>query len=368
MRHLLSTSGFTVALAFLALSLGGCDTGLSGTDSPDPGEGFDLSTCTIPTDRLADGGVGRGGIPDLVNPAFTTPDQASYLSDTSRVIGVTIDGRALAIPHNILWWHEVVNLNVGGRPIAVTYCPLTGSSLAFDRTVVDGAELGVSGLLFNNNLVMFDRSSSESLWPQMNRAAACGPATGTDLNEIPVVEMRWSAWAALHPDTEVLSNDTGFNRNYTASGYPYGDYERVSNDRLLFDIPIDDRRPPKERILGIPDGEGGLALPFGAFEDLDAAVHVQRVTVDGSERVVFWDRDARGAMAYRPTLGGQSLTFSVEDGAIVDDQTGSRWTLDGRAVDGPQSGSALEPVDRAYVAFWFAWAAFQPDTRIADVQ
>ena len=351
-------------LFVLALAVAACDTG--SPEGQDSDQGFELSNCTIPTDRIIDGGVGRDGIPSLQTPSMTSPDQANYLADSSRVIGLTLNGRTIAIPHNILWWHEVANLDVGGQKVAVTYCPLTGSSLAFDRSAIGGSTYGVSGLLFNNNLVMFDRSTNESLWPQMNRQANCGPSNGTDLSMISVVEMRWDAWQSLHPDTDVLSNDTGFNRNYRPSGYPYGDYERIDNDRLLFDIPIDDRRPPKERLLGIPNGDGGLALPFGALDS--QPVQTVEVTVGGEPMVVFWDRAAQGAMAYHPTLNGQRLSFSVQNERIVDDATGSTWTVGGRAVEGPQSGASLEPVRRAYVAFWFAWAVFQPDTDLWSAQ
>ena len=245
----------------------------------------------------------------------------------------------------------------------MTLCPLTGTTLAFDRSAVDGAEFGVSGLLFNNNLVMFDRRENESLWPQMNRQANCGADVGTSLDMLPVVVMEWDHWTDIHPDTKVLSNNTGHSRNYTARGYPYDDYNNKNNDRLLFETtPIDDRRPPKERVLGIPVGDDrGLAFPFGELDDGSTA-RVVEVTVGGQEIVVFWNHDARGAMAYRPMLDGQSLTFSVnEDGRFVDEETGRTWTLDGQAVD---DSARLEPVETAYMSFWFAWPVFQPKTDI----
>ena len=336
----------------------GCDIGFSEPDSQD--RGFPLDDCTISADRLVDGGVGVDGIPALSSPSLVAPDapQADYLADSSRVIGLQIDGTALAVPHNILWHHEIANLEMGGQRIAVTYCPLTGSSLAFSREAVDGAELGVSGLLLDNNLVMYDRRTNESLWPQMSRVAACGPATGTSLEMVPVVEMRWDRWRALYPETRVVSSETGFSRTYSPAGYPYGNYEVPSNDRLLFEgTPIDRRRPPKERVLALPAGsDRGLALPFGAL-DQEAPVRVVDVTVDGQDRVVFWSRAAGGAMAFQT-----DAAFTVRNGQIVDEATGSVWAVDGRAVEGPRQGERLVPVENAYVAFWFAWAAFHPNT------
>lgn len=352
--------GFALLL-MVGLTFAACDSGItqSGRNSD---SGFNLENCTIPTGRLVDGGVGKDGIPALTNPPLVDPgtEQTNYLADTSRVIGLLTDDSPIAVPHNILWHHEIANFDDrGGRNISVTYCPLTGSSLAFDRGAVDGADFGVSGLLFDNNLVMYDRRNEQSLWPQMNRQANCGTATGTNLEMVPVVEMRWSRWRTLHPDTKVVSRQTGFARDYTPRGYPYGNYEQLHNDRLLFSMEIDDRRPPKERVLGIPNGQdGGLALPFGLLDD-GSDFRVIETAVGGTQKVVLWGREGQGAMAFET-----SESFSVQDGQIVDEETGSVWTADGRAVEGPREGEQLDAVEEAYVAFWFAWAAFQPETTI----
>jgi hypothetical protein len=182
------------------------------------------------------------------------------------VIGLEINGEFVAVPHNILWWHEIANFDEFG--LAVTYCPLTGSSMVFDRAGANGAEFGTSGFLFNNNLVMFDRTAvdgEDSLWPQMRAGSFCGPSEGKRLKLFPHVEIEWEDWLALHPDTRVVSSETGFPRDYTL--YPYGIYEREDNDQTLADIKIvDDRRPVKERVLGIPFNDGGgIAFPFGAL-------------------------------------------------------------------------------------------------------
>ena len=354
---------FAVGVA-AALFLSACDAGPSSRSArPPEGDGNLVEDCLLSASNLIDSGVSRDGIPALTDPPLVGPEsaQAGYLVDTSRVIGLFQGDTPLAVPHSILWHHEVVNLDdFGGRPLAVTYCPLTGSSLAFDRSAVDGAEFGVSGLLLDNNLVMYDRRDEESLWPQMNRGARCGPATGTRLGMVPVVEMRWSRWKALHPGTRVISRETGHRFSYGPRSYPYGPYERDDNESLLFEgTPIDDRRPPKERVLGIPTGrEGGVAVPFGALDN-GAAARAVEVTVQGRRVVVFWDRDARAAMAYEA-----AAAFTVEDGRIVDEETGSIWTVEGRAIEGAREGERLPPIREAYVAFWFAWAAFQPETAV----
>lgn len=318
--------------------------------------------CSI-DNEIVGGGVGKDGIPALTNPTLANVDGrgTEYLRDDDRVIGIFLGGTPVAVPHNIGWWHEIVNLDNGANPIAVTYCPLTGSSMVFDRTAVDGAELGVSGLLYRNNLIMYDRNTEESLWPQMERGSRCGPRTGTDLEMVPSMEMTWGGWRSLHPDTWVVTDDPRRGRDYRQ--YPYPGYEDADNEDVFFPIPrLDRRRPLKERVLGIPGGENrGIAFPFGELDGLGskAAIHV---SVSNQDVVVFWDGEHVGAVAHRPTHEGQALMFEVQDDRVVDVQTGSTWLLDGSAVSGPLAGARLEQVAEAYVAFWFAWAVFESDT------
>ena len=347
------------ALCVLAGILACADsTGIASDRSPS----VNLS-CSIPRSQLLNGGPGKDGIPALTNPTFV-PDrheEAGYLLASDRVVGIVLDSQPLAIPLNIFWWHEIVNLDRGTQVVAVTHCPLTGSTLAFHRSGVGGAEFGVSGLLYQNNLVMYDRRDPESLWPQMIRGARCGAADGTDLTMVPVVEMTWEGWRTLHPSTLVVSANTGYSRNYQS--YPYGDYDDLQNASLLFPGSVDNRRPPKERVLGIPHGTGGLAFPFGLLDESGAraAVHAENA---GDPLVVFWGPEWDYAMAYSARLDGQTLTFSVSQGQIRDDQTGSTWRPDGVAVLGPLAGKALDPVPEAFVAFWFAWPTFYSDVEI----
>lgn len=342
------------------LSLGACDA-FRGRQSNDPEESFEIDDCSIPTGRLVSATL-KDAIPALTNPPLTTAtsDESSYVGGDDRVIGLQSRDSPLAIPLNILWHHEIVNVNHDAYgPIAVTHCPLTGSSLAFERDEVHGAEFGVSGLLLNNNLVMYDGGDRQSLWPQMSREAKCGAQSGESLDMIPVVEMTWQRWRTLHPNTQVPASDTGYEYNYRASGYPYGDYRTIDNERLLYDMPVDTRRPPKERVLGIPGGgRSSIALPFGAL-DSTKSVRVVQVAIGGQTCTVFWNREADGAMAFKT-----SLSFSTRDDRILDDETESVWSIDGRAIQGPRKGDQLTPVAEAHTAFWFAWAAFHPETEI----
>ncbi len=322
-------------------------------------------------------GVPRGGIVDLSNPTFVPLDHrdAEYLLPSDRVIGIEIDGEYLAFPHNILWYHEIVNMDELG--LAVTYCPFTGSSMVFHRATVGGDEFGVSGFLFKNNLVMYNRvagssrfvaADEETLWPQMLAGGRCGPSEGDPLKMYPSLEIEWADWKALHPDTRVVSENTTFGRAYTV--YPYGDYEVEDNMATLDPIAeFDDRRPPKERVLGIPFRDGsGIAFPFGALRSVGdlAAIHATAGSADEASAssqpiVVFWDNEAAAAMAYGTTIAGQALTFEVRDGAFVDLETESQWSLAGEALSGPFAGESLDKIAEAYVSFWFAFSQFYPD-------
>ena len=347
-------------LAALGLALGAC------TDQPNAPDLTASLQCTgLDLAYLADGGVGRDGIPALIDPPFISVDPQpdnSYISDEHRVVGVQLDGEWYAIPHNVLWRHEIVNLTVGGAAIAVTYCPLTGSALAFDRSTIGNATLGVSGLLYQANLIMYDRNApNESLWPQMFGEARCGDRTGSVLPRVPTVEMTWAGWKTLFPESQVVAIRASSNFQYLQS--PYGEtYELAANgDFLGFPQPaFDTRRPPKERVLGLTSANGSIAFPLGALGDLG-----ERATVafdwDGASAVVFFDAARRAAMAYR--TGAHE--FEVVGDEIRDVATGSTWEVHGAATGGDLAGERLEPIDIAYVAFWASWAAFHPGTVLA---
>jgi hypothetical protein len=352
-----------IAVAGGIVVLGAC-TGSEPTavdDGPDRSNDEPSVFCNVSTDDIF-AILGPDAIPSLTDPPLVAADHedAGYLEDTDRIIGVLMGDDAIALPHNIMYWHENVNLDRGGSSLAVTFCPLTGTALAFDRSVIDGRELGVSGLLFRNNLVLYDRGVAEaerSFFPQMLRTGACGPLARQGL-ELPMVaswEMRWDAWKALYPETLVISERTGFARNYRVN--PNIRYEEPDNTGTLFPIQHDPRRPPKERVLGIPiGGDGGPALPFGELD------RWQRAAVSIGDKVVFWDRDAQAALPFDPVVNGEELTFQSNLDGFTDNETGSTWRLDGLATDGPMAGERLTPLAEAYVAFWFAWADFHRAT------
>lgn len=332
--------------------------------------GLDLS-CDVPLELVAERPFDGDETPALTNPNLAIFGQpgAFYLRPDDRVIGLVVHGQAIAVPHNILWWHEIVNFDIPGSRIAVSYSPLTGSSLAFDLDRAGVDKFLVSDFMFNSNTMLEDAETG-SLWPQMSRTAACGERTGFSLAIVPTWEMSWLAWRRVFPGTLVVSSLTGFDFFYSI--YPYGDYETIANVETLFPVEgVDVRRAPKERVLGIPVGRGGVAFPYLTLREAagplefgsDAAAVVNR-EVDGRPIVVFWSTIGQTAVAFRAEVDGQPLTFHVTDNQIHDLETGSFWNLAGQVLDGPLEGEQLELVPDAYTAFWFAWALFQPETEI----
>ncbi len=277
---------------------------------------FDVTRHDIPVKDILSGGPAKDGIPALADPKVLKAGQATFLKDNDAVIGVEISGRARAYPLRILNWHEIVNDEVSRRPLAVTYCPLTGSAVVFDRRV-GGRELtfGVSGRLYNSNVLMFDRQS-DSLWSQLAESAVTGEKTGTHLRTIPSVVTTWKHWRTAHPKTLVLSTDTGHQRDYTRN--PYSAYEQ--SQALMFPAGHPDGRlKPKEKVLGVLVGDTARAYPLAALQARRSPV---RENVAGKPVVVVAGAD-------------HSATAMIN----------------GESAD-------------AVVVYWFAWSAFHPNTEL----
>ncbi len=332
-------------------------------EEPEVGPNF---KCLFPSSQIFDGGVGRDGIPALNFPESVMADASTgIIHDTMRVMGVEVNGAARAYPLFVLWWHEVVNDTLGGRAVLVSYCPLTGSGLAFDP-VVDGTTriFGVSGLLFENNLIMFDRDT-ESFWIQMLLSAQCGPERGTPLERLPVIETTWGHWKALHPGTTAMTDRTGFSRPY--GEYPYPNYDDPENEvTFVPSSPWNRARPPKEPVLGVRVGPFSAAYPFGVLADLGLVAAVND-RIGGLPVLVTWIGAARTARAFDRRVGERELTFDVANAAqdtFTDRETGSTWNASGEAVSGPLEGERLSPVTDAWTLFWFSWSVYYPSTRI----
>jgi hypothetical protein len=331
---------------------------------------------TIPLEELWSGGVPRDGIPALTDPELESVEQAaSWLPDTEPVIALEIEGEAHAYPLRILVWHEIVNDTVGGTPAVVAFCPLCNASVAFDRRVNGEVfEFGVSGLLRNSDMVMYDRTT-ESLWQQFTGEGIVGEMAGEQLTFLPASVVSFAQFSDAFPDGQVLSQETGYLRLYGENPYPFYDSDE---EPFLFRGDLDRRLPAMMRVVAVSVNDVAIAYPYdvlaevGVINDVQsgqalAVFHALGVNSALDALVISEAEDIGGTGVFNPNLDGQQLTFQREGDGIVDDQTGSEWNILGQAVDGPLSGQRLEPIVHAD-HFWFAWAAFEPDTLIYGVE
>ena len=262
---------------------------------------FDLSDATIPVDQIRAGGPPKDGIPALTDPPMITAAEAAYLTPDDRIIGYAEGDDARAYPLRILNYHELINDRVSGKPILITYCPLCDSAAIFDRrTPLGEREFGVSGLLYNSNVLMYDRGGQpESLWSQIRGAGVTGPAAGVKLRPLPVELTTWQAWLRRYPHSQVLSANTGHRRDYRRS--PYDPF--LASPRLMFPVETrSDRLPAKTAVLGVWVGDTAKAYPLAAFggpaEEIEdtLAGHRIRLAFDPAPdrlRVVSADEDVR---------------------------------------------------------------------------
>jgi len=335
----------------------------------------DRSKYNIDLSTLQAGGPPKDGIPSIDNPSFESVEDArSWIEPQEPVIALVVKGEARAYPLQILTFHEIVNDRVGGVPVAVTFCPLCYSAIVFERTL-DGepVEFGVSGLLRMSDLVMYDRAT-ETLWQQFNGRAIVGDRTGETLERLPSQIVSFAQFADAYPEGDVLSRDTGHDRPYGRN--PYAGYDDIDKKPFLFRGETDGRLPPMEKVVAISLGGTDKAYPHRVTK----AERVIRDTV-AEQPIVVWH--AEGAVSaldarrisqskavgstgvFDPRLDGRVLHFRYEDGRFVDEETGSTWTITGRAVSGPLAGRQLDPIAHGDY-FAFAWFAFKPQTTIYE--
>jgi hypothetical protein len=302
------------AAAMLVLMLTGAAAGASSAFN-----GFDMTGSLIPPDEVHQGGPPRDGIPAIDRPEFLPVARADHMRPWDEVLGLVVDGRAKAYPVGIMNWHEIVNDRFGDRPIAVTYCPLCGTGIAFDARAA-GKELtfGVSGLLYNSDLLLYDRQT-ESLWSQVSKQAVTGPLKGRKLDMLPLTRTTWSAWRLAHPDTLVLSEKTGYRRDYDRD--PYAGY--ASETGLYFPVSAESGRyHPKEWVLGVEINGNYKAYPFSELRS--AGKEAINDVIAGKRVEIRFDR--------------------ANDSATIHDAGGRQLP--------------------AMTAFWFAWYAFHPETAV----
>ena len=331
----------------------------------------DFTNASVSGHEFKSGGPGKDGIPAIDRPTFIPIADATFLDDREPVLALALNGEARAYPVQILIWHELVNDVVGGTPVAVSYCPLCNSSVVFDRTAQNQVlDFGVSGLLRNSDLVMYDRQT-ESWWQQITGEAIVGDFTGTHLNVLASTTISFADFRAAYPDGQVLSRETGFDRAYGRN--PYESYD--STDRpFLFEGELDGRLDPVDRVVTVSFGTEAVAYPFSRLVSNPVVndvvgqqaivVFYRKGTLSPLDRSSIRDsKDVGSAVAYSRSLDSRLLIFEASGDGFRDTETGSLWDITGVARSGPLAGRSLTAVNHG-TSFWFAWVAFKPETRI----
>lgn len=310
----------------------------------------------IRLDEVTWGGVKQDGIPPLRQPAMISAADADYLAGTDVIFGIEIDGEARAYPQRILAWHEMFVDTIAGVPLAGVYCTLCGTVILYE-TSVDGMdhEIGTSGFLYRSNKLMYDRAT-QSLWSTMKGEPVIGPLVGKGI-QLPtrsIVTTSWAEWSRRHPDTQVLSLETGHERNYE-EGVAYRQYFN-SPDRM-FETPFaDDRLEDKDEVLALRfTSEGGTPIAISA--SFLKRNRIYENETDGQAYVILTDASRANRVYERPA----NLGFVAWDKRLTaTDHHGVKWTLSEAALTAPD-GRTLKRLP-AHRAFWFGWHGAFPDT------
>jgi len=295
----------------------------------------DFSKQRVPLEEFESGGPPKDGIPAIDEPRYTRANEVEFLADREPVIEITVEGESRAYPLQILTWHEIVNASFGDTPVAVTFCPLCNTAIAFDRRI-DGRVLdfGTTGKLRDSDLVMYDRQT-ESWWQQFSGEALVGTLAGTKLRQLPARIVSWRDFRRAYPSGLVLNRETGFLRDYGTN--PYAGYDDIASPPIFTARNADDDRlPPKARVVYVEVGKDAIAVPFPALTERRTIT----VQTDDGELVVRW----------RPGVASALDASAIAEGRDVG---AASVLLDGEPVP------FTEP-------FWFAVAAFRPDIEIVD--
>lgn len=281
---------------------------------------YNLTNLSIPEDQIHTL-LPRDAIPALTDPKTEAAAQADWLTDDARVIVIVVGKDVLGVPLRVLDWHEIVNTTVGGDPIAATYCPLCDSATVFSRKISPASgtavvlEFGVSGALFNSNVLMYDRRD-KGLWSQLGMQALSGPMAGTSLDMLPVQVVSFAAFKKTHPEALIVSKDTGYDRDYSHS--PYEHY--FKDEGLMVPVAgVGDALPRKTLGVGIAVGVGDSTRAW--FVPIDAI---------GSGRTI---ETPAGKVRVESTAAGVAVTGAP-------DQVRTAQT------------------------FYYSWSAFYPNTEV----
>jgi len=348
----------STVVAVCLLLIGGCGGG--GGAAEGVSTGMTEFAWLIPAGEVVDGGPGKDGIPAIDEPKFDNADTIEKLNASEFVVVLRDGNTVKAYPHDILDWHEVVNDSPANNPFTVSYCPLTGSAVAWRDSNGSSRSFGGSGLLYNSNLILYDRAT-DSRWSQMLQKSVWGARADEVTNNVQVIEMLFGTLLEMYPSAQVMTRDTGWERNYGI--YPYGSY-RTEEDLLFPVSQVDGRLHPKTRVIGIRSGAGSKVYQIDSFGPTTMTMNDQ---FGGQSIVVIGNSTRNFAAIYsRVLVDGTVLTFSPIQNdlpKIMSDDEGNVWDVFGSAVSGPRAGQQLEMTSSS-TSYWFAWAAFFPNAEI----
>lgn len=331
----------------------------------------DFSTRSVSFDEILSGGPPKDGIPAIDRPKFVSVSEADrWLGEREPVVVFEHDGEVRGYPWQVLIWHEIVNDDVGGLPVSITYCPLCNTAIAFDRRFGEKVlDFGTTGKLRHSDLVMYDRQT-ETWWQQATGEAIIGELTGSTLTFLAAPTTSWSDFKRQYPNAVVLSRGTGYDRPYGSN--PYVGYD--SGRPFLFRGETDERLAAMDRVVVAKIGTFAVVYAMKKLEEEKSINHrvgetpvtlfCRRGTASAvDQRDISGGRDVGAAAVYSRIVDGRTLTFRADGDGFRDEETGSRWDFFGEALEGPLTGRQLEKVVH-YIPFWFAWAAFAPDTPV----
>ena len=325
---------------------------------------FRASDRALPLDRAdRDTILGlRDAIPPIHAPSYQTASEAGWLADDDLVLGYAAGGEAWAYALRILNYHEIVNDELAGEPVLISFCPLCFSGVVYSRTLGDEVlTFGNTSALYESDMVMLDYETG-SYWWQVAGRAIVGELTDAELTPLPSTTTTWGAWRELHPETLVLSRDTGFARPYERNPF-LGFEDFLDRGRLAFPVSeaaLDGRLLPGTKVLTLRIGDEARAYPLTG----DAPAVVTDL-IGGEPVVVFVNGEAQSGAAFSALLDGRPLTFTDRDGRAIDSETGSVWDAAGRGVDGTFQGAELAPLP-VKTSFWYAAVAADPAVTVYD--
>ncbi len=350
---------YTVKILFILLAffLIGCsnDTETDGALVNPP----EIKDWLVPKDEVLNGGPGKDGIPSIDNPQFDQAKDVSSFFDDELVVGIEYNGELHGYPIPILDWHEIVNDKIDDLAIAIMYCPLTGTAIGWERQIGSRVfTFGVSGLLYNSNLMPYDRRTN-STWSQQRMECVNGSRIGDVPKTFILIETTLATWKKSFPDSKIMNGNTGFDRRYSI--YPYGSYR--TNDQLLFPVAITDARlHPKERVLSVLINQSARAY---RFNEQGSGTEVIHDVIEDIDIVVVRSADDNYNTAFLnpDRLNFQGLSDKLP--AIMIDSKKNLYDLTGKIIEGPDKGASLsKPV--SMIGFWFSWPSFYPGIEIYD--